>query len=177
MRFAKILTLGVFILTAGVAVAQDVKTDYDRTVDFSKYKTFMWIREPKPENPLMKQRVIDAVNAQLEAKGLRLVTKNADLGVSANTATKERHTLQSFYDGFPGGWRWHRYWGPVTTTVETYEVGTLVVDLFDRETKQVKWWGFSSATLSDKEEKNAEKLNKAVEKMFKDFPPKGAKTE
>ena len=176
MRIIKILLLCILIMTAGVAVAQDIKTDYDHKADFSQYKTFMWIKEPKPENPLMKQRIIDAVNSQLEEKGLHMVTRNADLGVSANTATREEHTLQSFYDGFLGGWGWHHHWGPgpVTAFVDTYEVGTLVVDLFDTHTKQVVWWGTATDTISDKAEKNAEHLNKAVEKMFKDFPPKGA---
>src|SRR5262249_8812552 len=86
--------------------------DYDHSKDFSKYHTFMWIRQPKPENPLMKQRIIDAVNAQLEAKGLRLVEEGADLGIAVHTATREQHTLDNFYDGFPGwGWyRWGGYW-------------------------------------------------------------------
>jgi len=56
--------------------------------------------------------------------------------------------------------------------VDTYQVGTLVVDLFDTETKQVVWWSTASDTVSDKPEKNAKHLNEAVEKMFKDFPPK-----
>jgi hypothetical protein len=160
----------VFMLIAGIAIAQDMQTDYDKTADFSQYHTFMWIKQPKTENPLMKQRIIDAVNAQLEAKGFRLVTHDADLGISANTATREEHTLEGFYDGFPG-WGWHRYWGP--TTIQTYEVGTLVIDLFDSATKQVKWWASATDTVSSKPEKNAKKLNEAVEKMFKHFPPKG----
>jgi hypothetical protein len=161
------------MMTAGFLYAQDVKTDRDKHVDFSKYHTFTWIKEPKTENPLMKQRIIDAVNTQLAAAGLRLVESHADLGVAANTATRQEHTLQGFYDGFPGGWGWHRYWGgPVMTYVDTYEVGTLVVDLFDTETKQVVWWASATDTISDKPEKNAEHLNKAVEKMFKDFPSK-----
>jgi hypothetical protein len=90
------------MLGASVALAQDVKTDYDHTVNFSKYRTFMWVKEPKTTNPLMKDRIIEAVNAQLEAKGLRLVQDKADLGISANAATKEKQTLESFYDGFPG---------------------------------------------------------------------------
>src|SRR6266567_4063647 len=110
----------LFLLAGGIAFAQDVRTDHDKKADFSKYHTFMWIKEPKTGNPLMKPRIIDAINAQLQAKGLRLVYHDADLGVSANTATREEHTLEGFYDGFPG-WGWHRYWGPAT--VETYEVG------------------------------------------------------
>ena len=88
MRILKILILCVFVMVPLAVIAQDIKTDYDHTTDFSKYKTFTWIKEPKTENPLMRQRIIDAVNTQLEEKGLRLVSGNADVGVSANTATK-----------------------------------------------------------------------------------------
>jgi hypothetical protein len=178
VRISQTFLLGilcVLLTSVGIVVAQDVKTDYDHTANFSKYRTFMWIREPKPQNPLMKDRIVEAINAQLEARGLEEVTSGADLGVSANVATQGRHTLQSFYDDFPG-WRWHHMWGPgyVTTTVDTYRVGALVVDLFDTRSKQVVWWGSAVDTVSDKPEKNTKKLEKSAEKIFKDFPPRGA---
>jgi hypothetical protein len=120
----------------------------------------------------MKRRVIDAVNAQLTAKGLQLVTEGGDLGVTAHGATSEEHTLQTFYSGF-GEWGW-RGWGSgmATTIPETYTVGTLIIDLFDTRTKQVIWRGTATGTVPDKPEKTAKKLNKAIEKMFKKFPPR-----
>jgi hypothetical protein len=173
MRVMRIFVFCAIALMAGFAFAQDVKTDYDHATDFSKYRTFMWIKQPNTQNPLMADRIIEAVNAQLRSRGLMLVTDDADLGVSANAATKEHHTLETFYNDFPGGWGWRRYWGAPTTVVDTYKVGTLIVDVFDTHTKQIKWWGSASDTVSDKPEKNVKKLNKAVEKMFKDFPAKG----
>jgi Domain of unknown function (DUF4136) len=159
------------------AFAQDVKTDYNNTTDFSQYKTFRWIKEPQTSNPLTRQRVIDDVNAALKAKGLQLVTSDADLCIAAHAATKEQQTLDTFYDGFGGGWgwRWGGGFGSATTTTETYEIGTLVVDIFDARTKEAIWRGTASGTLSGNPQKNAARLNKAVEKMFKNFPP-SAKT-
>jgi hypothetical protein len=172
------LSLGLALMLAigTTAFAQNVKTDYAKDVDFTQYKTFMWIKEPQTTNPLVKQRVIDDVNAALTAKGLRLVTSGADLCIAAHAATKENRTLNTFYDGFGGGWRWGGRFGSATTTVDTYTVGTLVVDLFDAKTKDAIWRGTSSKTLSGDPEKNAGSLNKAVAKMFKDFPPSGKKT-
>jgi hypothetical protein len=165
------LGLGVLAITAGTALAQKVTTDYNREANFSQYKTFMWIKEPKTTNPLMRQRVMDDVNAALQAKGLRIVTSGGDLGVAAHGATKEEKTLNTFYDGF-GGWRW-RWGGPreATTMVQTYEVGTLVVDLFDANTKEAVFRATASKTLSGNPDKNARNLNEAIGKMFKNFPP------
>ena len=179
MRISRVtqLSLGfaLAMMIANVTFAQNVKTDFDKSTDFSQYRTFMWIKEPNTTNPLMKQRVVDDVNAALTARGLQLVTSNADLGIAAHTATKEQNTLNTFYNGFGGGWRWGGGFGSATTMVNTYEVGTLVVDMFDSRTKEAIWRATSSKTLSDNPQKNADSLNKAVSKMFKNFPPAAKK--
>jgi uncharacterized protein with gpF-like domain len=122
-------------------------------------------------NPLAAQRVVEDVNGQLNAKGWTLVTENADVAIMANGAIKDQETLETFYNWFPG-WRWYWWDTTATTTVEHYSVGTLVVDLFDAKTKQAIFRGTATGTLSEKPQKNDEKLDKAVEKMFKEFPPK-----
>jgi hypothetical protein len=107
---------GLAMLLATAVFPQKVTTAYSK-VQTSAGQTFMWIKEPKTTNPLMPRRIIDDVNSPLGAKGLRLVTTGADLAVAAHAATKEEHTLQPFYDGFGGGWRWGGGFGSATTTV------------------------------------------------------------
>jgi hypothetical protein len=169
------LSIGLFFMLAiaSRASAQKVTVDFDPHASFSDYETFMWI-EPVhyPQDPLMERRIMNAINTALTDKGLHEVPLGADIGVVAHTATRERHTLETFYTGFGGGWRWGMGWGQAITTPETYTVGTLVVDLFDARTMQLIWRGVGTETLSDKPEKDTQKLNKTVEKMFKDFPPK-----
>src|SRR5260370_42472234 len=80
------------------------------------------------EDPLMDDRIVNAINAQLTDKGWTLVQEGADVGVAAHVATKKGHTLQTFYSGFGGGWGWHHLGGGLgiaTTNVETYLLGTL----------------------------------------------------
>src|SRR5580704_17186837 len=104
MRLVKII-LGLFllILVASDAAAQNVSTDFDPRVNFSQYKTYLWISPPWiVADPLMEPRLIDAVNNALTAKGWRPVTEGADVGIVAHVATQERHTLETFYDGFGG---------------------------------------------------------------------------
>jgi hypothetical protein len=180
MRFSRLfLGFALAIGMASIAFAQKVTTDYDKNTNFGQYKTFMWIKQPQTPDPLTAQRVVEEVNAALAAKGLQLVTSNADLGIAAHKTTKEQHTLNTLYDGFGGGWGWRRFgggFGDATTTVDTYEVGTLVVDMFDAKTKEAVWRGMSTKTLSDNPQKNAKSLNDAITKMFKNFPPKSKTT-
>ena len=73
----------------------------------------------------------------------------------------------------PGGWWWGG-WGArtATTTVENQPVGTLVLDMYDAGNHRLIWRGMAADTLSEKPEKNENKLQKTATKMFKDFPPK-----
>ena len=170
----KFASVGIALLFATASFAQQVKTDYDRSADFSQYKTYSW-EKVQTQDQLWVNRIKDAVNAALTAKGLTLVESGGDIAIMAIDTTQSQRTLNTFYDGFGGGWRWRGGggFGDATTTVDTYKVGTLVVDLFDAHTKTLLWRGSSSETLSDKSDKNIKNLDKGVQKMFDHFPPGG----
>ena len=172
MKF-KIGIFGIVILTALFVAAQDVKTDYDHTFDFSQLKTFAVKIGTSWGNPLTEQRAKDAVTQQLTAKGWTVADEStADAIVVIHGATKADQSLNTFYSGGGwGGWGWGGG-GMATTTVDTVHVGTEVVDIFDAKTKKLVFRGTAQDQLSDKPEKNEKKLVKAAEKMFKDFPPK-----
>jgi hypothetical protein len=165
--------IGMMFLFAGKSSAQQVKTDYDRSANFGQYKTYSWERV-KTQDPLFVDRIKSSVNSALAAKGWTQVDSAGDVSIVAIEITRNQQTLNTFYDGFGGGWRWGGF-GQATTTTETYKVGTLVVDLFDTKTKKLVWRGTSSDTLSNNSDKNIKNLNKGVEKMFKQFPPGSSK--
>jgi hypothetical protein len=110
--------------------------------------------------------------------GWTQVASGGQVAIVAMETTQNQQTLNTLYDGFGGGWGWRRFggggFGDATTTTENYKVGTLVVDLFDANSKNLIWRGSASDTLSDKSEKNIKNLDKGVQKMFDHFPP-GAK--
>ncbi len=180
MKMQKIVfvLIGMMLLFAGKASAQQVKTDYDRSANFAQYKTYTW-EHVKTQDSLDVDRIKSAVNAALAAKGWTQVGSGGDVSIVAIEMTRNQQTLNTFYDGFGGGWGWRRFggggFGEATTTTETYKVGTVVVDLFETSTKKLLWRGTSSDTLSNNSDKNIKNLDKGVEKMFKQFPPGSSK--
>lgn len=168
----------LFLAMLGSAFAQQVQTDFDHQANFSQYKTYSW-QEIKDQNPLWDSRIKNVVDGQLAAKGWTPVDSGGDVAVVAIKTTQTQRTLQTFYDGFGGGWGWRRFggggFGSSTTTEQDYKEGTLVIDLYDAKNKQLIWRGSAEDTLSDKAAKNEKKLEKGVEKMFKNFPPGAAK--
>src|SRR6202140_3936935 len=179
MKIRKVVLLLIgMILFAGKASAQQVKTDYDRGANFAQYKTYSW-EQVKTKDPLDVDRIKSAVNAVLATKGWTQVDSGGDVSIVAMEMTSKQQTLNTFYDGFGGGWGWRRFggggFGEATTTTETYKVGTLIVDLFETKTKKLLWRGTSSDTLSNSSDKNIKNLDKGVEQMFKQFPPASSK--
>jgi len=163
------------------AFAQDVKVDYDKAADFTKYKTFAIKLGTSWNNPLSEKRVLAEIQQGLTEKGWTATTDDAkaDAVVVLHGATEKQKSLNTFYSGGYGGYGWRGGWGggmsSSTTTVDEYTVGTLVVDIFDAKTKALMYRGTATDELSDKPEKNQKKLAKASDKLFKNFPPGSGK--
>ena len=174
MEFRKMLAIQLFVIALTTAVFADhVQVDYDHGAKFNVVKTYSWSKV-KTANSIWDDRVKDAVDKQLIAKGWTQVPSGGDVSLVAIEKTSVHQQYNTFYNGF-GGWRrWGIGTGDSTTTVDNYKVGTLIVSMFDGNSKQLMWRGTSSSDLSGNPQKNTKKLDKDVQKMFKGFPPKTA---
>ncbi|HLK69516.1 MAG TPA: DUF4136 domain-containing protein [Bryobacteraceae bacterium] len=162
------------VLTPAIALvllAADVSSDYDHHADFGRYHTYSWIGV-QAGNGIWQGRIQQAVDSALTAKGWQKVASGGDAAVSALGRVSERDNFETFYTGFPGwGWRGWAGMGTTTTQVVPEKVGNLTVDIFDGSTKQLIFRGSASEAVSDKPEKSERKMEEAVDKMFKHFPP------
>jgi hypothetical protein len=161
----------VAMLTVACGYSIRTATDYNHTVNFSNYRSFYIKSGSSCGNPLMDERARADVASALTSKGWREVPEGeGQAAVVVNAATKTKHTYETFYDGW-GGWRWNRGFPRATTYVNSYKIGTLVVDVFDARSKQAIWHGFASDALSDNASSNTKATEEAVDKMFSNFPP------
>lgn len=174
----KRLLIIVTLIAVGsfTAHGQKVKVTSAPGADFSRYKTYAW-DQGMMSNAIIKQHIIAAVDNAMTAKGLQKVEADPDLIVSAIASTESDLTvtnpswapsLNSIATGIPAsGQAW-----PVTK-------GTLIVNISDAKTNSGIWRGTATQTLENgptgdrvRDAKTVEKpIRKAVEKMFKKFPP------
>lgn len=179
----KLAIAAAVALVCAPAFAQDVKTDFDKDADFASIKTFDVKIGTSWNNPISEKRVLEEFTQALSEKGWKKVDANPDALVVLHGATEKQKSLNTFYSGMGGyGGYGYRGWGGMgmgmgtaTTTTSEYVVGTLVTDIFNAKTKALMFRGTASDELSDKPEKNQKKLDKAANKMFKDFPPGSTK--
>jgi hypothetical protein len=173
-----ILTAIVLTGSSLAAFAGDVRTDYDHTVNFSQLNTYSW-GKVQTSNPFFVNRIQQAVNKELQAKGWQLMPTGGSVTVFATDNIHDQQEVQTMYDnmgaGWGGGWGWG---GPgfgtgiATTTTVDHNIGNLVIDFFDGNSKKLLWRGLSTENLSSNANKNTRMVDGDIKNMFKDFPPK-----
>jgi len=163
--------VAMLLLTAGAVGAQDVKYNFMPGTDFSKYHTYKWVAIEGASHPnqIMDQEIKQAVDSQLAAKGLTKTDgEKADLFVGYQVAVDQEKQWNAWGTGrgFGGGMG--------SATSSTINVGTFVLDMYDPGSKQLVWTGNATKAIdpSSNQEKNMERLNKAMAKLLKNYPPK-----
>ena len=177
----------VTLLLAASSVAQDVRYNFDKNADFSKFKTYKWvpIKDADKVNDLVDKQIKDAVDAELATKGLTKVEgDDANLYIGYQPAIGQEKQFNSYSTGYGGagygygpGWGggWYGGMGTTTTTGSTSTIykGQLDLDMYDSAAHDLVWRGVVSKTIDPKAkpEKQQKNLAKAVKKLLKNYPP------
>ncbi|MFY8350872.1 DUF4136 domain-containing protein [Pseudoalteromonas sp. SSM20] len=180
-----LLACGVLLLAA---CAKTPDWDYDRTANFASYKTFAFVDNANLAknttnyqiSPLMEQRVREAVTRELKAKGFSQVASNqADVLINYHASVEKKIDVDTIsYNagmGHPYSARWG-YWGvgyETHTSTREYEVGTLVLDVIDRNEKALVWRGAKGGKLKKNQspEQRTQIANELIAEILSNFPP------
>jgi len=174
----KCINLMALVFLGVAALAQEVQFDYNRSANFGAYKTYQWVdyNPVQVGDQLLDQDIKRAVDEQLAGKGLRRVESGADLLVGYQAGISQEKQFDSFGSGGWGGWPGPfgpGDWGNTRVTSSTIEIGKLTIGLFDPAIKQLVWRGSASKTLNISKDpgKNYRNLEKAMAKLFRNYPP------
>jgi hypothetical protein len=187
MKKISFIWMALSLMIVSSALCQDVRYNFDKKADFSKFKTYKWvtIKDAQKVDDLVDKQIKDTIDAELAKKGLtRVDTDNADLFIGYQPAVGQEKQLTSFSSGmggpgwgYGGGWGggWYGGGGMSTTTAQTSTIytGQLALDMYNTSDKDLVWRGVVSKTLNPKAkpEKRQKNMNKAVAKLLKNYPP------
>lgn len=182
MKRFLILLVVTLLLAVGNSLAQDVRYNFDKNADFSKFKTYKWvqIKDAAKVNDLLDKQIKDALDAELATKGLTKVEgddANLYIGYQAAVGEEKQFTSYSTGWGYGPGWGggWYGGMGSTTTTGSTSTIykGQLDLDMYDSTAHNLVWRGVASKTIDPKAkpEKQQKNLAKAVKKLLKNYPP------
>jgi hypothetical protein len=185
--------LSCFVAVVAVAALDaagvKVKTDYDRSADFAALRSYAWLPappyrtqvSPDVQDRFLARETLDApiraaVDRVFAAKGLKPAPEGspADCYVVYYAAfgTQIAASILGEYYAYITGWG-----GPLspmpTQSLQVIEEGTVVVDVLNREKKVAIWRGTATGTVDrdQTDQQRLRRINEAVDKMFKKFPP------
>jgi Domain of unknown function (DUF4136) len=166
-----LLLVAVLMLSGGLVNAQQVTYNFMPGVNFSNFHTYKWVEIPGGIHPnqIVDQEIRQAINTVLAGKGFTLATGDkADLYVGYQCFIQQQRQWNAW--GMGGGLRWG---GMGSATSSTIDNGTLAVDFYLPATQELVWRGAAAQTLDPggNQEKDMQKLNKAMAKLLKNFPP------
>lgn len=164
----------ILALAATPAMAQKVTIDYAHDFDFSAVTTFQYhdTEESNTANPMMHDRIRDAIVKELEEGGLTQVDSDPDLYVTYHITSTDKtvyNTTTFGYGGYHGGWGGWGWGSPgmagSTTTASNYTEGTLIIDGYDAADKKMVWRGTGTVTVKSKPEKQMQQVDKILKKL------------
>lgn len=167
MKSQKIFLFGILVfLLSSCSTNYLVKSDYERNVDFSTFKTFQILKQkngfPVGANPINKQRIDRAILKEMNELNFD-TSKNPDILIAWFVKVKEVEEVNVYHDYYD---RWNRArW----VDVNRYQQGTLIIDIIDPNKKEVVWHGTTSDRIYDDMQDVEEKINEAVNAMFRKF--------
>ena len=189
---ARVILLAICcVIAAGCQSTLRPSTDFDSSVDFSKFSTFSWIDAnpllrvsgARPPNPLVQQRLMTAAQAAFTARGLRFVEnpEDADLVLAFTVGSREGIQVTSYPSTWhrpPPGRRsssyWHRSnnWNTNTVRTRQYTEGQLAIDILDVVAHQPVWHGTVSRRVTQSDLGTpGPMLEEAVNAIAAKFPP------
>jgi len=175
----------LILLIAGACSSLQVTSDYDKSIDFSKYSTFMYYGWSDNSDQVLtqfdKDRIENAFASEFASRGWKLMEENGDAVVSLFIVVDQKTSYTSYTDHYGGGAYGSIYgprygWAamPTSSTTRTqqndYLEGTLIVDVFDTREKNQLWHGVGKKTINENTKNREENIKKAVAAIMKQFP-------
>lgn len=175
-----LLMLAVALLSSCSSVK--VVADMDKTVDFSKYKTYNFLGWQENSDQILndfdKKRIRDAFAKEFSDRGMTYVEENADMAITLFVVVDQKTTTTAYtnyygnryggYYRYRGGWGY----GHATTSYSEsdYLEGTLVMDVFDGASKKQIWQGIATSTVSENPDKREKTIPAKINALMKKFP-------
>lgn len=172
----KNIVLLIIVVNICSCASMQVAYDYDKQIDFSKFKTYAFTEESLqlPVGNFNLERVIKAVENEMTSKGLSQL-KDPDVAVDFYLKTKEKVDATATKSGTGGRWR-YGYGGGFSTTqlnYNEYTEGTLIICIVDMSTKKIVWQGSGTKTLDENmtPNKREEAINSSIKQILANYPP------
>jgi len=181
------VVVSILVSLVGTSAAgEKIHVNYDKSLDFTKFKTYGWAPHGAVAHPMLALDLVGAIEQELNSRGMTKVATNPDIiiavygAVDSEVSMTSNNPIYNATGGIPpfdpsmtspgNSLYWDGYYG--NSTVVVYP-GQLVVDLVDFKNKKLVWRAVAKEAVSQNNpDKLESEVNNTITKMFKDYPVK-----
>ena len=184
IRLIPLVMLALAALITACTSGPDIRSDYDRSVDFSQYKTYNFFSPMGIENPnystIYGSIFRESISREMDARGYTM-SNDPDLLINVSARLQDKTKVTTYNDPYPTGYYGYRrgYYDPwagygygTQTHVSQYTEGTINVDMVDARAKRMVWEGVGVGRL--KENRTNDQVRQAISDgvatMFEGYP-------
>ncbi len=174
---AVILSSLIFFTSCGPTLT--VTNDYDRTANFSQFKTFKIVKLEQQYQALSQfnqTRIINAVQQQMIAKGFT-PSETPDMLINITAILKNEKEIVANSYGYGGGYRPYAWGGgnmSTTVNVQNYTAGSLIIEIANASTQKLLWEGIGNQDIDAPSSNPDKTVPVIVQKIMASFPPGAA---
>jgi hypothetical protein len=171
-----VLLFFAFAILTSCSSTVQVSTDYDKTMDFSKYKVFSMYKLKVTDNvsQLNQERIMNAIRNELLKKGFKKDDEHPDMLINVTAVLQDRQSVSSNTYGYGGYYRPYGWGGGMSNTsfdVYHYKNGSLIIDVVDAATEKLIWQGTGNKDIDSPSKDPDASIANAVAKILYTFPP------
>ncbi|RLD43308.1 MAG: DUF4136 domain-containing protein [Bacteroidetes bacterium] len=183
----KLFPIFIIALMLSSCSSLEVLYDYDKSVDFTKFKTFSFYpwdyKNGFQLNDYDRQTILNAIRSSMESNGYKYVKDGGEMVVSIFITLEGKVSYTAYTDhyggwaGYGGGWGYAGYgygygMGYSTTNVSrrNYNEGSLIIDVFSAADKKLIWQGIGTDEVEQDMDARDRNLPKKVAKVMDRFP-------
>lgn len=175
MKTIKFLPV-LFLLFLVSCSSISVNTDYDKSVNFSEFKTFAYFKpgiDKVKISDFDKKRILYAIDSVMTSKGFTK-SETPDFLVNFYTNAEKDISVTPYYAGYGWGYGWgwgwgYPYWGGsyVSTSIQ----GILTIDIVNAKKNELIWQGTGIGDLSQFPEEKDKVIKDFVSRILAQYPP------
>lgn len=169
--------IGILLLVSSCSVK--VHSTYDKSVDFTKYKTFCWLNgcEFTYSGPtylndsLLREKIKESIVAEMNKKGLSQNNDNPDLLIDFHISVQNESSI-IYHHGNDDVYEFKPF---PNQEIINYLKGTIVIHMVDKSEGRMVWRSEAIGYMDVHPDLSEKNIRRGIAIALRKFPPKVTK--
>ena len=184
MNIIKLISVFAFLIAISSCKPIEVVVDQNKSADFSRYTTYSFLGWQNNSGEILsdsdKESLRDAFTNEFERRGMTRVNSGGDIQISLYITISDKSAVSDYSSHYSSRYGSYNYYGGSMGYGYTgnsfkqnpYRVGTLIMDVFDKTSKDQVWQGIASKTVTENLSKRQRTILTNIRALMRDFPVK-----